>query len=61
MLFHVGFVFEGELAAGAIAVKMGSFLAAKWAVMRGAIFTTSKPGFKKDYDYNKILYFVNLR
>ena len=43
VLFHISFVFEGELAASTVAMKVSSFLVSEWAVLGRAIFTTTKP------------------
>lgn len=43
VLLHVSLVFEGELAAGAIAMKVRGFLASKWAIVSIAVLAASEP------------------
>jgi hypothetical protein len=46
VLLHVGLVLEGEVAAAAVAVKVGRLLISERAVRCAAIFLTSKPKHK---------------
>ena len=43
VLFHVSFVLERELATRSIAMEMGGFLRAEWAIVCCTVFAPSEP------------------
>ena len=43
VLFHVSFVFKGELTTGAVTMKVRGFLTAEWTIVSSTILTASKP------------------
>ena len=49
VLLHVGLVFEGEVAAAAVAVKVGRLLVAEGTVGCAAVLLTSEPDVKSKF------------
>ena len=59
VLLHVGLVLEGEVAAAAVAVKVGRLLVAEGAVRRAAVLLTTEPDVKSKC-FESVTYLISV-